>query len=94
VDLDRLATCEDLVAWLRPVAQALAALPACRLDDIQVGMVREGRPLDASRLHLDGAAGPGDVAMMGPDGTLVGIGTIDPARTRVAPRKVFPPSTI
>src|SRR6185437_4402145 len=69
---------------IRPAAEAVARLPAVRVTVEQVADITRGRAIAVR------PAGPaGEVALFGPDGTLVAVGEADPATGRVAPRRVL-----
>ncbi|WP_250847106.1 tRNA pseudouridine(55) synthase TruB [Aquisphaera insulae] len=69
----------------RAAVSHLAAIP---LDDVQLGLVANGRPLDAARLSVRPSA-DGDVALIAPDGSLAALGVADLAMGAVRPRKVL-----
>ena len=53
----------------------------------QVAEIGQGRPLDMARLSTSAPA-PGMTALLGPDGSLVAIGEVDPDG-KIRPRKVL-----
>lgn len=83
-------TAEALRAHLRPAADALVALPRVPLTAEQVALVVRGRALDARRVGPGPApTAAGEVALLGPDGTLVAVGECDPRSGRLRPRRVL-----
>lgn len=79
---------EGLAERLLPLTEAIGDLPRCDLDEGQVGLVRQGRPLDAGRL-AGGRPPGGEVALLGPDGSLVALAEHDAGAGLVRPRKVL-----
>jgi len=81
-------TAASIAARLRPAAEALADLPAVRLDDAQRADVKLGRAVEVGAdAGLPSLAG--EVALFGPGGELVAVGVADPRLGRVAPRRVL-----
>ncbi|WP_246196081.1 tRNA pseudouridine(55) synthase TruB [Aquisphaera giovannonii] len=86
LDPDALAA-ETIGAAMLPLLAAVPHLPAIPLDDVQLGLVARGRPLDAARLSVRPPS-TGEVALVAPDGSLAAIAEVDPAAGAVRPRKV------
>jgi len=79
----------DLLERLRPPSAAVAHLPAVELDQAQVGLVRQGRALDAARVRWSNAASAsGEVALFDEAKNLVAIGEVVPDGG-LAPRRVL-----
>jgi tRNA pseudouridine55 synthase len=75
-------TAASILGHLRPALGALAGMPSIGLTADQVADVARGRAVAV-------AAPAGEVALLGPDGSLMAIGETDPATGRVAPRRVL-----
>ena len=80
-------TRESLPVHLRTPLEAVPDLPRIGLDETQVAEIGQGRPLDMARLSISAPA-PGMTALLGPDGSLVAIGEVDPDG-KIQPRKVL-----
>ena len=80
-------TRESLPVHLRSPLEAVPDLPRIGLDETQVAEIGQGRPLDMARLSTSAPA-PGMTALLGPDGSLVAIGEVDPDG-KIRPRKVL-----
>ena len=76
-------TAATIPALVRPPALAVADLPAVRVTGEQAADIARGRAV----VVPDAPAG--EVAILGPDGTLIAVGQADPAAGRVAPRRVL-----
>jgi tRNA pseudouridine55 synthase len=77
---------ETLETQLQPSVEAVAELRKVGLSADQVGEIAQGRSIQG----VGGIIGAiGEVALIGPDGELVGIGAVDPLTARVAPSRVF-----
>ena len=79
----RSLTAETIPGLLRPALDALSALPVVAVDAAGVADLARGRSAAAS------VDGPGEVAVVGPDGRLVAVAEADPATGRVSPRRVL-----
>ncbi|MBX6315176.1 MAG: tRNA pseudouridine(55) synthase TruB [Isosphaeraceae bacterium] len=81
----RTITPEAIPGLLRPAVEAVAGLPQRRLSAAEVAVVAHGGAVAI------GPAPPGDgeVALIGPDGTLVAIAEAEPCTGRVYPRRVL-----
>ncbi len=78
---------EAILARLRPDVDALGPTPRLAITGDQVAAILQGRSLRAG--EVEGAAGvSGEVALIGPDGTLVALATVDPAGA-IRPGKVL-----
>jgi tRNA pseudouridine55 synthase len=86
IALDSL-TVESLPAHLRPLTDAVPGLPRAGLDEAQAHLITQGRALDAHRLNP--IPPPGELALLGPDGTLIALAEHDPRTHLVQPRRVF-----
>jgi tRNA pseudouridine55 synthase len=84
IDLDHLSA-ETIRERLRPALEAVAGLPHLSVTAEQVTALVQGREL--STAAIAGAAG--EVALVGPEGTLVAIGRHDPAQGRIRPDRVL-----
>jgi len=81
-------TAGSIPGLLRPAAEAVAALPAVRISAGGVATIARGRALGPR--ELAGAAVPaGEVALLGPDGTLVAIAEGVPEAGFLHPRRVL-----
>ncbi|WP_435017755.1 tRNA pseudouridine(55) synthase TruB [Tundrisphaera sp. TA3] len=80
----------ELLAHLRPMADALGDLPRLVLTPEQVAAVGQGKALVADRV-AGAAGGGGEVALLGPDGSVVAIGEYDALAGRglIRPRRVL-----
>jgi tRNA pseudouridine55 synthase len=77
-------TAATLPSLLRPAAEAVAGMPVVGLTAEQVADVSQGRSVVAA-----GELPLGEVALIGPDGSLAAVGQAEPASGRVAPRRVL-----
>jgi tRNA pseudouridine55 synthase len=86
-DPDRL-TLATIPNLLRPATDAVADLPRLPLDHEQAALIRLGQPLG---VHSGVAPpdGPGEVALIGPDGTLVALAEADTDAGLYRPRRVL-----
>jgi tRNA pseudouridine55 synthase len=87
VDPDTL-TPGSLPDHLRPSIEAVPDLPRVILDESQLAAVTQGRALDASSVPVP-TLPPGEVALLGPDGSLIAIAQADIDRGTIQPRKVL-----
>jgi tRNA pseudouridine55 synthase len=78
-------TAENLPGLVRPALEAVAGLPVVRLTASEAADVAQGRSVTPAGTETT----RGEVALLGPDGTLVAIGAADPAAGRIAPRRVL-----
>ncbi len=81
-------TVETIAEGLRPMAQAVAALPTFSLSAEQVALVASGRPLEGCQIS-GGVIPGGEVALIGPDGSVAAIAEADPRSGMVLPRRVL-----
>jgi tRNA pseudouridine55 synthase len=79
---------ETLAAHLQPALAAVADLPRVALSGGQVADVVQGRPL-ASPAVVGGPLAGGEVALVGPEGTLVAVAEHDLGTGRILPRRVL-----
>jgi tRNA pseudouridine55 synthase len=80
-------TAEAVRDRLVPASAAVADLPGIHLTAEQVRMVAQGKALESER--LTGSAPTGEVALIGPDGSLVAIAEGVPGLGRIVPRRVL-----
>jgi tRNA pseudouridine55 synthase len=89
VDLDSLSM-ESFARSLRPALDAVPELARMTLTADQMAALTQGRPLAVS--PADALAFTGrEVALIGPDGTLVAIGVHDARVGQIRPRRVLAP---
>jgi tRNA pseudouridine55 synthase len=79
---------ETIADRLRPALDAVAELPRISLSAAQVAAVVQGRALASSEVG-GGPVAAGEVALVGPDGTLAAIGEHDAETGRISPRRVL-----
>jgi tRNA pseudouridine55 synthase len=87
IDLDHLSA-DTIADGLRPALEAVAELPRLTVTAEQVAALVQGRELRTATIS-DAADAPGEVALVGPDGTLVAIGRHHPSAGRVRPERVL-----
>ncbi|HEU5118763.1 MAG TPA: tRNA pseudouridine(55) synthase TruB, partial [Isosphaeraceae bacterium] len=90
VDPDRLSS-ENILTHLQPLSEAVTDWPRANLDDDQTRLIRQGRSLDASRVHWlsERPSEASDVALFDPSGALLALARFDPSSGSLAPRRVL-----
>jgi tRNA pseudouridine55 synthase len=78
----RTLTAEAIPGLLRPPLDAVPDLSRLVLSTVEAEAIVRGQP-------IVGSAPAGEVALIGPDGTLVAIAEADPRTGRIAPRRVL-----
>jgi tRNA pseudouridine55 synthase len=78
----------ELPERLLPPIEALVGLPSLRLTAAELSSVSQGRPIRPDH-YGGGLIPPGEVALLGPDDTLVAVAEHDPGSGQVFPRRVF-----
>jgi tRNA pseudouridine55 synthase len=81
-------TAESIPGRLHPALDALADLPRVGLSAEQVAAVAQGKALAVAEV-APGAAVTGELALIGPDGTLVALAECAPGSDRICPRRVL-----
>jgi tRNA pseudouridine55 synthase len=87
IDLDHVSP-DTIADGLRPALEAVAELPCLAVTAEQVSALVQGRELRTATI-ADAMAVPGEVALVGPDGTLIAIGRHHPAAARIRPERVL-----
>jgi tRNA pseudouridine55 synthase len=87
IDPDDLSV-DTIAAHLRPALEAVAELPRLAVTAEQVAALVQGRALRTAAIH-DATAAPGEVALVGPDGSLVAIGRHHEAEGWIRPQRVL-----
>ena len=76
-------TAATIAGLIRPSAQAVAQLASVRVTAEQVADLVRGRSIVLTETPA------GEVALIGPEGTLVAVGEADPQTAKVAPKRVL-----
>jgi tRNA pseudouridine55 synthase len=87
IDLDHLSA-DTIAERLRPPLEALAELPHVSVTAEQVAALIQGRELKTAAM-ADTPASSAEVALVGPDGSLVAIGRHHPSEGRIRPHRVL-----
>ena len=81
-------TRESIPDHLLPAIEALGSMPRLKLSAEQVAAIAQGRAVEIDPLGGETVPG-GEVALIGPDGTLAAIAGSVPQTGRLSPRRVF-----
>jgi tRNA pseudouridine55 synthase len=84
IALDHLST-DTIAARLRPALEAIAELPRLAVTAEQVVALVQGREVRTAAV----AGAAREVALVGPDGTLVAIGRQQASEDRISPHRVL-----
>jgi tRNA pseudouridine55 synthase len=88
LDLDQ-PSAGTIAGYLRPALAAVAELPRLTVTGEQVAALVQGRELRTATIAGAALAAPGEVALVGPQGTLVAIGRHQPSEGRIRPDRVL-----
>ncbi len=78
-----------LVAQIQPAVAAVADLPQLVLDAAELAAILQGRSLPNATERIGREIRPGEVALIGPDGSLVAIAEFSASIGQIAPRRVL-----